>query len=160
MMIRRLRIHLLDKKPGAASGFDTSIIYVRMLKRVGSYNGRMGHITQLRNKFNDALNNAVAKTGQHILTVNSCYSYEDFDCDGNLSSKGRKSFWLEIDELLQRFDTDKIKLWPNPKNPPGHSRRQMSSKDHCFDSYNYHQSSADSAHGFCRQHHRGHDAFY
>ena len=64
------------------------------------------------------LNDAVAKVDHKILTINSCNTYEHFTPAGSLSIKGKKSFLLELDDLLQRFDLDKIKLLPNPKNPP------------------------------------------
>ena len=72
---------------------------------------------QLRSKFNDALNDNVAKNEHHIMTINSCDSYEHFDRAGKLSIKGKRAFWREIDDLIQCFEENCVKLLPNPKNP-------------------------------------------
>ena len=105
MIMRRKKINSLDKKPGALTGFTPKVIFVRMLWRVGSFHkdSRMYMIANLRAKFNDCLNDAIAKIDQYILTITSCNTYEHFDVDGNLSSKGKKAFWLELDNLIDRF---------------------------------------------------------
>ena len=117
--IKKKAIHLLEKKPGAVTGCPTTPIFVKMLRRIGHFNekSKMAKICALRAKFNDALNDAVAKVDQRILTINSCSMYEDFERDGSLSRKGRIAFWQELDNLIERFDMKKIKLLPNPKNP-------------------------------------------
>ena len=115
----RARVQLLEAKPGVVSRTMT-LIFVKMIKRVGSFteSSPMHKATAFWAKFNDTLNDAVAKVEQRILTVNSCCTYDHFDHKGNLSLKGKKAFWLEIDNLLERFDKNKVKLLPNPKNPP------------------------------------------
>ena len=113
-------VDLLEKKPGAVSGVATTVIYVRMLKRIGKFHAKskINGICALCAKFNDALNDEVAKIEHRILTISSCNTYEHFDCSGNLSMKGKLDFIWELDDLIQRFDLDRIKLLPNPKNPP------------------------------------------
>ena len=120
MILRRKKVNFLDKKPGALTGLSLKTIYVKMLRKVGLFNdsSHIAKALQLRTKFNDALNDAVAKVGQHILTINSCNGYEHFNQHGNLSIKGKNNFWWELDDLLERFELSKIKLLPNPKNPP------------------------------------------
>ena len=90
-----------------------------MLRRIGSFNDHscMAGICHLRAKFNDALNDAIAKVDQYIMTINSCNTYDHFDRQGNLTSKGKTCFWWEVDDLIERFKMDKVKLLPNPKNP-------------------------------------------
>ena len=119
ILVCRRHLSLLEKKPGVVSGYATKIIYVKMLRRIGKFHqsSRMSGICELRSKFNDALNDAVAKYNQYILTVNSCNTYDHFDQMGMLSSKGKEAFWYEIDDLIARFDVNKVKLLPNPKNP-------------------------------------------
>ena len=137
MVIRRKRIDLLEKKPGSLTNLSTSIIFVRMIRHIGSFqpNSRMQKICDLRLRFNDSLNDATAKIQQHILTINSCSSYDHFDKRGMLSLFGKTNFWNEVDSLLQRFDMHKIKLLPNPKNPPRrvnnhHQHRRMGKHQH------------------------------
>ena len=77
----------------------------------------MGKQILLRAKFNDALNDSAAKLNQFMLTVNSCNSYEHFDKAGKLSIKGKSNFWDELDELIQKFDTDSYQATSQSKKP-------------------------------------------
>ena len=126
-VIRRKRLDLYDKKPGAVPECETKMIFIRMIKRVGSFNreSSIHKVCNLRAKFNDSLNDATAKIDQYILTINSCNAYENFDKHGNLSIKGKQAFWWELDNLIYRFEDNKVKLLPNPKNPP-HKRAKKS----------------------------------
>ena len=118
LVVRRKRIDLLDRKPGALSGVQTSIVFVRMLRRIGSFQpgSKMEGVCSLLAKFNDSLNDAVAKIGQHIMTITSCASYEHFNDKGLLSPTGKTHFWQEVDDLIERFNIRKMKLLPNLKN--------------------------------------------
>ena len=116
-IIRRKCIALLEGKPWAISGCHTHIIFVCMLRRIGKFGHRQTTVNALRSKFNDALNNLVAKISEYILTINVCFSYEHYDHTGALSEAGKIEFFQELDDLIHRFDLDKIKLLPNPKNP-------------------------------------------
>ena len=93
-IIRRKRLDLYDKRPGAVAGNHTKIIFVRMLRRIGHFheNSWMNAIHHLRPRFNDALNDAVAKIGHYMLIVNTCNGFEDYDHFGNLSHVGRVKF--------------------------------------------------------------------
>ena len=119
-IVRHKHLDLLDKKPGSLSGFTTHIIFVRMLRCIGSFRpgSTLQAICDKRAKLNDALNDAVAKINQHILTINTCSPYEHFNHKGLLSIHGKSNFWQELDGLMERFNKNKIKLLPNPKNPP------------------------------------------
>ena len=117
-VIRRKKIDLYDCKPGALSGFSTRIIFGRMIRRIGNFsNKKTALLCSLRPRFNDSLNDAVAKINQYIMTmiINSCNTYEHFDHAGNLSIKGKQDLWSEVDELVQKFDANRVKLLPNPK---------------------------------------------
>ena len=135
--VQRRRIDFLDCRPGAVAGLETKIIFIRMLRRIGSFHegSKMSMICKLRAKFNDALNDACAKVGQYMLTIASCNAYEHFDKHGNLSRAGKQEFWLELDELLEPFDSGRVKLLPNPKNPP-HSRYTHTHKIRRGDKHN------------------------
>ena len=125
----------MEKHPGAVA-LKTKIVFVRMIRRVGSFhlNAEITKATEFRAKMNDALNDAVAKIDQHILTILSCNAYEDFDKCRNLSPHGKRAFWFEVDELLEKLDTGKIKLLPNPKNPlrskPAHHNHERFDRYH------------------------------
>ena len=118
-LIKRKRLALMDKKPGAIYGSDPTVIYVCMVRRIDvsfKKNSTLEKVFALRAKFNDALNEAVGRTNQRILTINSCNTNTHFDLRGGLSTKGKEAYWAEIDDLLDRFDRNKVKLLPNIKN--------------------------------------------
>ena len=84
VIICQKRVDLFEKCPGTLSGLSTKIIFVKMLCRIGKYHeqSNMFKTSVLRPKFNDALNDTVAKIDQYILTVNSCGAYEHYDSQG------------------------------------------------------------------------------
>ena len=50
---------------------------------------------------------------QWVPIINASTMITREDC----LKKAKKAYFVEIDDLLQRFDLDKIKLKPTPKNP-------------------------------------------
>ena len=143
-VVCRKIIDLFEKKPGSLSSFNTKIVFVKMVCRVDKHGDDTipGKLNKLRPHFNDTLNNTVAKVGQYILTINSCNAYEDYDNRGFLSVKGKGNFWLEMDDLIQHFDFNKIKLLPNPKNPP----RQRPCNSHSGDCSRLHAHRGNTFH--------------
>ena len=73
---------------------------------------RLGRICAARPKFNESLNLAASQNGHRIMNVTTCDRPEHLDNCGNLSEKGKKEFWKEVDFLMERFDRDEIKLLP------------------------------------------------
>ena len=95
---------------------------------VGDYGGeftKTGLTCKLRARFNDVLNNSVAKIDQYIMTINSCNTFDHYDRFANLSPKGKRDFWIELDDLIDRFERDRVKLHPNPT--PADQQRDYSS---------------------------------
>ena len=132
MVVRRKCMELLECKPEAAAGYTTKLIFVRMPRRIGTFHesSRLKAICDLRPCFNDALNAAIAKIKQFMLMVNYCNTYNHYDRLGNLSPHGKEDFWYEIDDLLERFIRNKMKLLPAPTfqtkkffNGPGSSQK-------------------------------------
>ena len=76
----------------------------------------LDEIFALRAKFNDALNDAAGRLNHRILTVNSCNVTQHFTHRGELSVAGKRAFWMEIDDLLECFDSNRVKLLPNLNN--------------------------------------------
>ena len=128
MVMRRRKADFLERKPGAVIGLMPTIIFVCMIRRIGTFHegSRMASICKLRAKFNDTLNDTTAKLNLHILTINSCNAYKHFQKAGGLSLSGKHEFWLELDELIDHFQHNKVKLLPNPKNPPFWGKRRDS----------------------------------
>ena len=92
-VLRRKCMDLLEKRPGAISGCLTKVIYVRMLRPIGKFDKHTMLVNGLRSKFNDALNDAVAKIEEYMLTVSSYHQCEHYDHKGRLSEKGKKSIF-------------------------------------------------------------------
>ena len=134
IIIRCKRIDLLAEKPGSIYRADPSIIFVWMICRVdlNLYHGsKLDIVYSLWAKFNDSLNDAVDRIGQHIMTINSSTTAGHFDSLGNLSHKGKMALWLEMDDLLARFDKKEIKLLPNPvNNKPVHRVNHHTQQNH------------------------------
>ena len=118
-------MELLEKRPGAISGCLTKVVFVRMLCPVGSFDEHTTLVNNLRAKCNNALNDSAANVDEFMLTITSCQQHEHFDKKGKLSANGMSAFFLELDDLLQQFDLDKIKLKPMLKmkySGPDHMR--------------------------------------
>ena len=90
LLIKRKRIYIPDKNPGAVFGEDPRVIFVKMICRVEYYsaNCNIGRICSARTKFNDSLNAAAAQNDQYIMNINCCTKCDDFDVCGNLSYSG------------------------------------------------------------------------
>ena len=116
------RLQITEKKPGAVNINDPLIIFTTMIRRPITFpqGSKAESICSLRRKFNEILNEAVARQGNNILTVKSCDAPEHFDRSGKLSTLGRKTYWEEIDYLIERFDHNKVKLFPKLKNNSDH----------------------------------------
>ena len=112
--VRRTRLQILEKRPGAVNGNDPKIIYVQMVIRVEHYknNSKMAKICGLRSKFNELLSEAAGRFNAYILSIRSCTGPEYFDHLGNLSAKGKDAFWWELDELIEKFEANQVKLLP------------------------------------------------
>ena len=167
-IIRRKKTDLLEKRPGVVSGFHTKIICVCILHHVGHFHeeSKIHNICQLRAKFNDALNDAVAKVDHYIMTITICNQYQHYDKLGKLSMSGKGAFWAELDDLLQKFEADRIKLLPNLKNSARSAfcDQQYSSDDNLYDEYftsGYRSDNGFSHYRNCRSplnpqhHHKG-----
>ena len=65
-----------------------------------------------RPKYNDILNEAVARYNNNIMNVTSCNLPEHYNSQGRLTDKGKLAFWQEFDHLMERFDRNQIQLLP------------------------------------------------
>ena len=72
----------------------------------------MSKLCSLRNKFNDILNEEANRHDSKVMFIKSCDKPEHFDHYGNLTGKGKITFWFELDDLLNRFNANKVKLLP------------------------------------------------
>ena len=131
MVIRRRKLEILEKKPGAVYDSDPKIIYVKMVKRSKFYpqSSKIAKICTMRAKFNNELNEVVAEENHHILGIESCESEDCFDAFGKLTTKGKFLYWKEMCELIERFDKKKVKLVPKQYHRNRDDRARSDNKD-------------------------------
>ena len=115
ILIKRKRLAISAKNPGAVFGDDPRVILVKMIRRAEFYssNCRLGKMCAVRPKFNECLNTVAAKFDFYIMNVTTCNGRHHFDICGNLSESGKKCFWAEVDHLMERFDRNDIQLLPS-----------------------------------------------
>ena len=89
------------------------------------------------------LHEAVDMRQHHVLSIRNCTSPRYFDGQGNLSVRGKLAFWHEVDNLLERFDVNEVKLLPQLHLKQKHSGQMKSTAYHYSDYHNqsapYHQ---------------------
>ena len=122
IVIQRKKLELNAKKLGVVYSGDPKVIYVQMLRQTEMYKqgSHMQQVCKLRPKFNESLNQAVARLDQNLLHIRSCDAESHFDDRGNLSLKGKHAFWHKIDELLDCSTLEKLsysqKIWTTGRN--------------------------------------------
>ena len=131
LVIRRRREDLSLKNPGAVFGEDPKVIHVKMIRRAEFYsiNCRLGKICSVRTKFNEVLNDVAARHEHYIMNVNVCDRRDHFDLCGNLSEKGKKILWGELDHLMERFDRNDIQLLPSVSRIPPNMHHKANKED-------------------------------
>ena len=131
ILIKRKRLSISEKNPGAVFGEDPRVIYVKMLRRAEFYplSCHLGKVCAARTKFNESLNMAAAKFGHYIMNVSTCTRRDDFNVCGNLSEVGKKLFWRELDHLMERFDRNEIHLRPVTRMSSKYSKKNRSFND-------------------------------
>ena len=72
----------------------------------------MSDILSLHSPFNSMLNDVAEHFGHHITYVENCTEEWYFDLLGNLNEEGKSEFWHEVNHLMERFDSSKVKLQP------------------------------------------------
>ena len=115
IFIRRKKSQICEKKPGAIGAeSDPTVIYIDMIQCQGKFdNPCLNRILDLRYQFNLVLHEAAARQNQHVMSIRSCSAADHFDGQGNLSARGQLAFWHEVDNLLECFDRQDIKLLPH-----------------------------------------------
>ena len=110
--VKRRKIDITDKNPGAIFGDDPKIIFVKALRRATYFpkGTLLEKVCVARVKFNDALNDAVYKHDNNIMNITACNLPSHYDSKAKLTVKGKEAFWQEFDHLMERFDRGDIQL--------------------------------------------------
>ena len=132
------------------------MIFVRMIRRFNRFpaGSKLKFVHMMRPKFNDALNTAAVKIDQYIMTINSCNTQDHFDHWGSLLQKGKNALWMEIDDLIECFDHDAVKLLLTPKNAG--SRNHYRNFNHISDQTHNHAL----GHNHLNRHHKMRHSIY
>ena len=154
--VHRKRLQLLEKRPGSVlDENEPTIIYVTMIHRIEHYHkgSALAKICSLGRKFNELLNEFAARHGHRILSIRSCTRPEHFTDKATLSKVGKEAVCWEIDDLIERFENDQVKLLPRPKVRDNSRKPSNPAPDSTAD-INY-----DYPHRSYEQHsnHRSHD---
>ena len=72
----------------------------------------MDGILSLHLKFNSLLNDVAAHFSFNRMYLDKCASEYQFNRMGYLSNDGMADFWREVDDLVEQFNCDKVKLLP------------------------------------------------
>ena len=115
IFVKRCCLEITERRPWAILTMDPKVIFIKMICRVDYYpqKSRLEKVCIHRAKFNDILNDVAAKRTQLVMNVMGCNSHDHFENTGGLSPKGKIDFWFEVDELLEKFDRNQIKLLPS-----------------------------------------------
>lgn len=135
IMVRRKKLQIIEKRPGAVVDSHPTVIYTTMIRRVDHFKqgSRMEAICSLRPKFNELLSEIVTKSGHKLLTIKGCNTSDHFNRWGDLSPLSKETFWLEIDDLIHCHDLDKVLLLPKlhlHKSHQWHDNRGHISRDY------------------------------
>ena len=114
MYLHHRRQEIIAKKLGAVYGSDPKIIVVNMLRHPLRFprESCTSAIMGLCVMFNSIMNDAAEHFGFNCLYVEGCNTETLYDCTGNLNDYGKVTFWCEVNDLIEKFDSDKVKLKP------------------------------------------------
>ena len=89
--IKRKRLDISEKKPGAVYGEHPTVIYVKTIRRPTYYppSSKIGRICANRLRFNEAMNVVTRNNEQLIMNVNNCNQESDFNNLGNPTQGGK-----------------------------------------------------------------------
>ena len=129
----RTRLAIAEKLPGAVYGEHPTVIYIKVLRRAIYYppTSKIGRICAIRAKFNEILNDAVTHVEHRIMNVMMCSLEKHFNEKGELTPTGQKVFWQEVDNLIERYDTNQIMLLPKqPRRTQNRKGQQLNQNDY------------------------------
>ena len=133
LLVRRRKLDITERNPGAIFGADLKIIYTKMMRRAEYYpkSSKLGLMGAARAKFNECINEAAVQFDDHVMNVSACNLPSHYDSKGKLSEAGKTIFWEEFDDLMERFDRNEIELLPPNSRLAGNSKiHNTSYEDH------------------------------
>ena len=98
------------KRPGAVAPSEPKIIWVKMFNRTANPSKELA----VRVKFNTALKNILANKRNHYIidVTNAMYKSDYFSQNNRITARGKSRFWMEIDQVIEDFNSQKRSLRP------------------------------------------------
>ena len=130
-MLKAQHEDLKAKKVGSVATDHMQVIWMKMFPRPISANGNLVKILKLRRKFNETLEELLTdEENMHILSITNLTESNYFSYSGDLTAKGMKVFWMEVNHQMKRFNYHEIDLTPvkytssavNPKHHQHHKK--------------------------------------
>ena len=127
------RDDLKNKNPGTMAQAFTRVIWVQMLARPISEEPKLARVWKLRRKFNDVLDDLCEiKQYMHVLPIKDMEEFKFFDSRGNLTTAGKKQFWLQLNEQIKAFEYHKTELRPPSKPQASYQSSNGDGSTHRF----------------------------
>ena len=113
VIIKHRCLELLDTKPGVVYTTDPKIVFLSMIRRPMLFDREscMEKVVSLHSKFNATLNELAESYDNNVMNVDVCEK-DHFDFFGRLNSRGKTTFWTDVNAQLERFDKGKTNLAP------------------------------------------------
>ena len=157
---------MMKIKPGSVTPGEPKFIWVKVIQRLGStYDKAMS----VRNHFNKLLEMLLAEKKHHYI-IDMDPQLQDskyFNPSNELNADGRVKFWNEINESVDLFEVDKLKLQP-AANPDTADNREQTTQQKRFrlppprpkieqGTHEYKQHHRNNKNGSNNHHHDHHD---
>ena len=97
------------QRKGAVMRGEPKMVYIKMMYRPGC-----DSIQALRNHFNVALENRLAKVHNHYV-IDAAVQYTGFDLTNFLTANGKTEYWQNLDKTLGEFDDKPSRFTPQSK---------------------------------------------
>ena len=109
-VIKGRKDELRCKRPGAVAPNEPKLIWVKMFNRTANPSKELA----VRVKFNTALENILASKRNHYIidVTNAMYKSDYFSQNNRITARGKSRFWMEIDQAIEDFDSQKRSLRP------------------------------------------------
>ena len=120
--VEKCKEQMLQIKPGAVTPGEPKFIWIKCIRRLGGYDKAMS----VCNRFNKLLEHFLAEKKHHyIIDMDPALNDSTyFNKDNELNASGRVKYWQEVNDSIDMFELDKLKLKPaaNPEQADNHEQ--------------------------------------
>ena len=107
--IQKRKDDLQRIKSGATIQYEPKVVWIKMVDRVSQVDKALA----VRHKFNSILEDTLVDySGHFILDVSSTMKDPSFFIEAGVAREGAIRFWLEVNDIIEKFDKREISLNP------------------------------------------------